>query len=315
MISIIIPIYNRADLIEETLQSIKEQTYEDWECIIVDDGSTDDTVSVVEQLTANDPRFKLYKRPKDLLKGPSSCRNYGVSLITGEFIQFFDSDDVMHPNHLKLKRDTIGANDFVVCQLEAFTGDFDRSLFDKASTHTINKPANVLEAFATGEFPMMMVAPMWRAAYITPCLPIREDMHILEDHELYIRALVEQQDYVIINQPLIFYRIGSASSTHRFYNEVSYGLYSYFEAKRTALANIATPKVKLSILKMTLGFFRMALAERDLQSATACLDFIKDNGLCYSLVLRLKFYRIVFFFTVFKMVKRGDTFFKPLFKL
>lgn len=315
MISIIIPIYNRADLIEETLDSIKQQTHEDWECIIVDDGSTDDTISVVEQFIANDPRFKLYKRPEDLLKGPSSCRNYGVTLSSGRFIQFFDSDDIMHPNHLKLKQDAIGANDFVVCQLEAFVGSFDRSLFDKVTKYTINKPVNVLEAFATGEFPMMMVAPLWRANSIKPYLPIREDLHILEDHELYVRALATNQDYVIINQPLIYYRVGSTSSTNRFYKEVSYGLGSYFEAKRTALAKIATPKVKLSILKMTLGFFRMALAERDLQSATACLDFIKDNGLCYSLALRLKFYRIVFFFFIFKRIKRGDTFFKPLFKL
>lgn len=315
MISIIIPIYNRADLIEETLQSIKQQTYEDWECIIVDDGSTDDTFDVVEQLTSNDSRFKLYKRPKDLLKGPSSCRNYGVSLSSGAFIQFFDSDDVMHTDHLKLKREAIGTKDFVICQLKAFKGDFDRSLFDKAATHTIKKPVNVLEAFATGEFPMMMVAPLWRANSIKPYLPIREDLHILEDHELYVRALAVQQEYVIINQPLIFYRIGSVSSTNRFYKEVSYGLASYFEAKRTALANIATPRVKLSILKMTLGFFRMALAGRDLQSATACLEFIKDNRLCYSLALRLKFYRIVFFFFIFKRIKRGDTLFKPLFKL
>ncbi len=315
MISIIIPIYNRAHLIEETLDSIKEQTYENWECIIVDDGSTDDTLMVVEQFIANDSRFKLYKRPKDLLKGPSSCRNYGVSLSSGAFIQFFDSDDVMHPDHLKLKREAIGDKDFVICQLKAFKGDFDRSLFSQAATDTIKTPDDVLEAFVTGEFPMMMVAPLWQANSIKPYLPIREDLHILEDHELYVRALAVQQDYIIINQPLIYYRVGSASSTNRFYKEVSYGLVSYFEAKRTALANIATPKVKLSILKMTLGFFRMALAERDLESATACLRFIKDNALCYSLALRLKFYRIVFFFIIFKRVKRGDTFFKPLFKL
>lgn len=315
MISIIIPIYNRAHLIEETLDSITQQTYEDWECIIVDDGSTDDTFDVVEQLTSNDSRFKFYKRPEDLLKGPSSCRNYGVSLSSGAFIQFFDSDDVMHPDHLRLKSEAIGDKDFAVCQLEAFKGDFDTSLFSQAATDTIKTPDDVLEAFVTGEFPMMMVAPLWRANSIKPYLPIREDLHILEDHELYVRALATKQDFVIINQPLIYYRVGSTSSTNRFYKEVSYGLASYFEAKRTALAHIATPKVKLGILKMTLGFFRMALAERDVQSATACLQFIKDNGLCYSLALRLKFYRIVFFFFIFKRVKRGDTLFKPLFKL
>lgn len=315
MISIIIPIYNRAHLIEDTLHSIKQQTYTQWECIIIDDGSTDHTIDVISSVIVNDSRFKLYERPSYIAKGPSACRNYAVTLSTGLFIQFFDSDDIMHPDHLLLKHEAIGDKDFVVCGLATFKGTFNTDLFTSSTFLKIPKPKCILESFATGEFPMMMVAPMWKKSSLLPYLPIREDLHILEDHELHIRALQQQPTFEILQQDLIYYRVGETSSTNQFYNQISYGLESYFKAKTTVLSIISTHPVKLSILKMTLGFFRLALAERDLESAKACLKFIKDKDLCCTTLLKLKYYRIVFFFHIFKIIKRGDTLFKPLFKL
>ncbi|RAJ16985.1 glycosyltransferase family 2 protein [Olleya aquimaris] len=315
MISIIIPIYNRAHLIEETIASIKAQTYTHWECIIVDDGSTDNTVAFTKQLIEADKRFQLFERPSHLKKGPSTCRNYAITKMTGDYIQFFDSDDVMHPEHLKLKIEAIQDNDFVVCQLLEFTGAFDVSQFKLAKQPDIKPSQNVFEDFATGAFPMMMVAPLWNASSLLPYLPIREDLHILEDHEFYARALLDKKSYALLNKPLIFYRVGANSSTNSFYANVDYGLDSYFKAKRSVLALSNSENIKLAILKMTLGFFRQALAERNFKAAKRCLEFIKTEQLAYNLKLKLKLARIRFFYTIFKLVKKGDTKFKPLFKL
>ncbi|MDO7135396.1 glycosyltransferase family 2 protein [Algibacter lectus] len=315
MISIIIPIYNRQHIIEETLNSIKAQTYTNWECIIVDDGSTDNTVEVVKKIIEGDSRFKLFERPPNFKKGPSSSRNFAITKMTGDYIQFFDSDDVMHPNHLQLKIEAIKTYDFVICQLQEFTGVFDINLFSCAKQPHINRSTNVFEDFATGTFPMLMVVPLWKASSLKPYLPIREDLHILEDHELYARALSQNKTYAIINIPLIFYRVGSSSSTNNFYSKVSYGLASYFEAKKTVLHLSSAKPIKLAILKMTLGFFRLALAERDFKSAQQCLNFIKNHTLAYSFKLKVKLFRIIFFYSIFKIVKKGDTKFKPLFKL
>ncbi|MGB6269838.1 MAG: glycosyltransferase family 2 protein [Olleya sp.] len=315
MISIIIPIYNRQHLLEETLQSITAQTYTHWECIIVDDGSTDNTVEVTDRLIKNDARFQLFQRPSDLKKGPSSCRNYAITKMKGDYIQFFDSDDVMHPEHLQLKMEAISNNDFVICQLQEFTGEFDNGLFTSAKQPEIKTSNNLFEDFATGTFPMMMVAPMWKASSLKPYLPIREDLHILEDHELYARVLSDTKTCAIVNQPLIFYRVGANSSTNSFYTNVDYGLASYFEAKRTVLKLSNSEKVNLAILKMTLGFFRQALAERNFKAAQRCLDFIKEEELPYNAELKQKLSRIRFFYAIFKVVKKGDTKFKSLFKL
>lgn len=121
-VSIIIPNYNRANLIGETLDSIVGQTYENWECIIVDDGSTDNSIEVIKTFEEKDQRFKLYVRPKDYPKGANACRNIGMKKSVGDYIIFFDSDDLMVENHVEKKLQTIieGNSDFVISKTEYF---------------------------------------------------------------------------------------------------------------------------------------------------------------------------------------------------
>ena len=74
LVSIIIPTYNRAHLISETLRSIKLQTYQNWECIIIDDGSTDNSAEVIAEFCAQDNRSQFFKRPQNQPKGANTCR-------------------------------------------------------------------------------------------------------------------------------------------------------------------------------------------------------------------------------------------------
>lgn len=103
LISIIIPTYNREHLIAETLDSILEQTHATWEALIIDDGSTDTTDALLEQYTQKDSRFQYYKRPETSLKGGNVCRNIGLEKARGDYIVFFDSDDLMTVDHLAVK--------------------------------------------------------------------------------------------------------------------------------------------------------------------------------------------------------------------
>ncbi|OGS71071.1 MAG: hypothetical protein A3F91_02090 [Flavobacteria bacterium RIFCSPLOWO2_12_FULL_35_11] len=115
-ITIIIPVYNRDKLLAFTLDSIIEQTFIDWECILVDDRSTDESLLVLNEYQKKDPRFKVFLRPFLLKKGANSCRNYGFLQATGSYIKWFDSDDLMLPKHLEIAYETIIKNklDFVV---------------------------------------------------------------------------------------------------------------------------------------------------------------------------------------------------------
>ena len=93
LISIIIPCYNQAQYLPEALQSVLNQTWQDWECIIVNDGSPDHTEEVAKEWLAKDSRFKYFAKENG---GLSSARNSGLDIANGEYIQFLDSDDCLH---------------------------------------------------------------------------------------------------------------------------------------------------------------------------------------------------------------------------
>ncbi len=117
LVSVIIPSFNRAELLYETLDSIKGQSYTHWECLIVDDGSTDRNCAVINEYNQLDSRFKLFRREDyNKPKGGNSCRNIGIDEAKGAFIVFFDSDDIMLENHLEFKVQNIlaGNYDFIV---------------------------------------------------------------------------------------------------------------------------------------------------------------------------------------------------------
>lgn len=114
-ITIIIPVYNRVALLPYTLNSIIEHTFTDWECILVDDCSTDESLMVLLEYQKKDCRFKVFLRPLSLKKGANSCRNYGFLQATGSYIKWFDSDYIMLQKHLEISYETIIKNelDFV----------------------------------------------------------------------------------------------------------------------------------------------------------------------------------------------------------
>lgn len=123
LISIIIPFLNREKLIEETLVSILSQQYEHFECILVDDGSSDSSYSIVKKFCQKDKRFKVFQRPGNSIKGANTCRNIGFDQSTGDYVIWFDSDDLMTPDHLRVKLEEIQKTqaDFVVARTQNFS--------------------------------------------------------------------------------------------------------------------------------------------------------------------------------------------------
>ena len=96
MISVIIPAYNAAKTIVCCVESLLSQTYQDWELIIMDDGSTDNTLDVCQSF--QDKRIQVYHKPNG---GVSSARNYGMTYAKGEYIAFVDADDYLEPMYLE----------------------------------------------------------------------------------------------------------------------------------------------------------------------------------------------------------------------
>lgn len=94
--SVVVPTYNRAQIIAKTLGSVLNQNFQDWECILVDDGSSDNTGEVVGSL--QDKRIRYFSKRNE---ERSVARNYGIEKARGKYICFLDSDDTFYPNHLE----------------------------------------------------------------------------------------------------------------------------------------------------------------------------------------------------------------------
>jgi len=99
LVSVIIPCYNGAKYLAQALESVKWQTWQNWECILIDDGSTDNSAEIFKNYAQNDSRFRYFYQRNS---GAASARNKGLDVANGEFIQFLDADDIILPERLKL---------------------------------------------------------------------------------------------------------------------------------------------------------------------------------------------------------------------
>lgn len=213
LVSIIIPTYNRADLIGETLDSILAQTYLNWECIVVDDGSTDNTSEVLEGYIKRDNRITYHHRPNYLAKSGNSCRNYGFELSKGELIVFFDSDDVM-------------LSDFLSSRINLFIGEI-KVVF--ATYQTVDDELNIIrENVFKIEDALIKEYMYWNFPILTHSALLRKDF--LEKKELfdpfikrgqetdfYLNILpdLNEDEYTYIDKPTFLYRMHANTITSK----------------------------------------------------------------------------------------------------
>lgn len=116
-VSIIVPVYNARKYIEETINSVKAQTYQNWELLLVDDGSTDDTAQVMYNLLKEKPDERIHILSKEN-GGAARARNYGLTQATGRFIAYVDADDLWSEDKLEKQLAFMEKKDAAFC----FTG-------------------------------------------------------------------------------------------------------------------------------------------------------------------------------------------------
>lgn len=127
IVSIIIPCYNQANYLPVSLESVLKQTYPNWECIIVNDGATDNTKQIAEEWCEKDDRFKYIEKENG---GLSSARNAGLNIASGDYIQFLDADDCLMPTKFEdsLNKVMNSQKSIVVVSNFAMFEDFDAQL-------------------------------------------------------------------------------------------------------------------------------------------------------------------------------------------
>lgn len=298
-VSIIIPTYNRANLITETLNSIIAQTYRNWECIIVDDGGTDNTIEVVKKHIDGDDRFKLFTKQKNILKGPSGCRNYGFSKSDGDLILFFDDDDILHPQNLELCVNELQKKDVFFCRYlrEIFSGDFNITYDYSLDYSSFQIDATHIEHILKYELFCVTGSIMWKRACFDNHL-FEEQLSYAEEWELYTRIISSGFKGISINKYLFFGRKHDASITSVFYGDNAKSKRSYNDAILFVVQNLKE-KALLSdsilryFVQLSLVFKEFKLYENIMKTIDLSFwDYLKWDIFYKTLPLRLRLYAL-----------------------
>ena len=207
-VSVVIPNFNRMDLIGETLDSILNQTRPPDEIIVVDDGSTDGSIDILKQFQ---PRVTLLTQEN---AGPAAARNRGFSASRGRFIQFFDSDDLCAPNKIEVQLAALhntGADVAYSPWLQAELRDglaVYRELPLQQRPLPSNRPP---EYFFLRSWVTTFQPCLFRREVLEKAGPFSEDLKPSEDSELLLRILLTGAKLVHVPNTLVLYRLHSSN--------------------------------------------------------------------------------------------------------
>ncbi len=230
LVSIIIPTCNRESLLKHCINSVYAQTYPNIECIVVDDGSTDNTIQAVKEIQRNCSKIKYIQNGRS--KGAPGARNTGFEQANGTYIQFLDSDDCIHPRKIEMQVQALEKDDsldMVYCLDEYFfvnssdnfilwnvpneVNDIDRFLFDDLTFHT--------------------ASPLWRkSVLIREKLIWDESLICWQDWDFHLKALIRGIKYFYIPKVLNYIR------DHDGFRSTSYSSLLKEQSKLNAAASI-----------------------------------------------------------------------------
>lgn len=213
LFTVVVPSYNRAEMLRAALRSVLWQTCQDFECFVVDDGSTDSTPRVFREFERH-PRLKWHRFDRN--RGQHACRNYAVDRSEGRFITFLDSDDLWLPERLEeFRKAAGGAPEIGFWFSNAYLWRYGRIIGTMFDPRRSLPHGRVPGWYAVGDARLPYVTTnvaVVREAFHELGL-FREDLRILEDTELYARILESGYGVGGLSRPLAVRRIHEAQIT------------------------------------------------------------------------------------------------------
>jgi len=276
LVTIIMATYNRANFIIESLVSIQNQTYSNWECLIIDDGGSDNTEAIIAPLTQRDRRFNFFKRPSKYMKGLPGSRNYGLDEAKGRYIIFFDDDDIVHPQNLELCVAELLNKDVWFCRYlrTVFTGNFDYNFDYSKDYESFYMNISNLDNVIKNELPLNSCAVMWKKECFENHRFVEELMYA-EEWELYSRILSRGFKGISINKTLFYGRKHPNSNTGEFYNNDPIRIASKKRAIELVVSNLTNKGLLTPILyKYLVG---LTIGLRDFKLVKNLLRISKSN--------------------------------------
>ena len=243
-ISIIIPIYNAEEYLEECLKSVQNQNFEDYEVLMINDGSSDSSMSICQHFQQSDDRFILVNQENS---GVCSARNHGLRISRGKYISFVDADDKIDCDFLSVLIEVLlkTDSDIVMCDFYNENG-----CECKKPTFQILEGSEIFEAFFRGNIYNRIMNKLYRKETIG-AVYFPEDRVLLEDAFWTSNVLENAHRITIIPEAKYYYRVISGSLSHRKYNELEKAVMYRNEMERYIVLsrNLTNTLNKQSLIK------------------------------------------------------------------
>jgi len=207
LVSVIVPAYNYGHFIPATIASLQRQTLEDWEAIIVDDDSTDDTSAIVSEIARRDPRVRLHHQKNG---GLASARNAGLRLVRGEYVQFLDADDLLERRKLEIHVEYLRSHldvGLVYGDVRYFPTEdptkHRRSLYepDRVWMPMVSGSGDAILAKLIEANIMVVSSPLVRGALIDEVGLYDTALTVLEDWDYWIRCALTGWKFAYLDEP------------------------------------------------------------------------------------------------------------------
>lgn len=205
LVSVIMPAYNAEKYIRQAIDSVRAQTYSDWELIVVDDASKDNTNAIVSEYCREDSRVKLLRNPKN--QGVSHTRKNGVEAAAGEWIAFLDSDDAWQPE--KLEKQLALQKEYNAKLI--FTGSAFMDSEGRPLEWVLHAPEKIEYRQLLKQNLISNSSVLIEKKAYQECAVLADDMH--EDFACWLRFLRKGNTAYGVDEPLLIYRLSAQSKS------------------------------------------------------------------------------------------------------
>lgn len=202
MVSIIMPCYNAGKYIREAIESVLNQTYSDWELIIVDDGSTDNSMDIAERLAISDSRIRLIMQPN---AGACRARNNGIEHANGEYVKFLDADDILEPECLLTQVNQIASlHPRQIPFGDYYNVDKDGNVLNQYTFDRADDLAKDAVFFFFSEWRILISSPLHRTALLREIGGFNESLKRGQESDMHMRLALSDVEFVY--QPCMTFR-------------------------------------------------------------------------------------------------------------
>lgn len=240
LVSVVIPMFNAESFIEEAIDSVIKQTYNNWEIIVVDDFSTDNSKEIVEKLSRSESRIQLIGLKRNS-GGPATPRNIGMANANADYVAFLDADDVWLPGKLEKQVLYLNENPEIdICHTLAYAIDANGDVY---GIHRNQRSFRFLNLLMPDDMVIFYTCHVnINTALMRSCSSISfdkdENLSAVEDWNFWIENRLGNRSFGLIAEPLIKYRVLEESISNRASN-ISYKKALYMISRHLARKNIS----------------------------------------------------------------------------